>query len=360
MSEQSPAWHVSEEVRRALVVHQRDFTRANGSPFKHFYCPMLMRDEPVELCMGHVVNQSIPNSSGAKVVQRKDIDGFYGRHFEADFVTLAQSRGVLLPDAMLDPTLSKKLKPRFEVRGEKCGYHYHRRGAGSKDHTPLVLEVGDGRVVRLMLHKRPDEVAAASNEKWQIAVEVDCRLAALVSLIKAAYLTLFRVLGYKYALLGPGLSVGRDILGRFYLENCAKEPDAVRQAAKHFFQPYVNMLRPIVHYTGDAPRGTVDDRFVRVCIGSSQGPFAMLVCVRTNAALHAVLMPAYGNADAAATYWDFLRNDNERLSANDCWYDKATDTWQGTQQPTVIHWPKESSTFLLDDEPPGGGLALPA
>jgi hypothetical protein len=359
MSDQSLGWQVTEDVRRTLVVHQRDFTRAEGRPFNYFHCPMLLRDDPVELCMGHVVNQSIPNSSRARVVQRKDIDGFYGSHFEAEFVTLAQSRGVRLADAMLDPTLSKKLKPRIEIQGERCGYHRF-RGAGSQDHTPLELDVGDGRVARLMLHKRPDEVAAARDEKWQVAVEVDCRVGALVSLIKAAYLSLFRMLGYKYALSGQGLSVGRDILGRFFQENNGKEPGAVRQAAKQFFQPYVNMLRPIERFTGDAPRGTVDDGLVKACFGSSCGPFAMLVCVRTNAALHAVLMPAHGNAEAAATYWDFLQNENERLSANDCRYDKATETWQGTEQPTVIHWPKESTTFLLNDERPGGNIALPA
>jgi hypothetical protein len=56
----------------------------NGNPFKCFYCPILQTDEETELCMGHIVNKSIPNSCRKCVVQRKDVDGFYGVVVEAE------------------------------------------------------------------------------------------------------------------------------------------------------------------------------------------------------------------------------------------------------------------------------------
>jgi hypothetical protein len=315
---------------------------------------MLLRDEPVELCMGHVVNEKIPNCSRARVVQRKDIDGFYGRNFETEFVTLAQSRDKTLAEVILDPQLRKKVKPRILVENAEWEYHHYQGGLVPPHQTQFEFDLGNGRVVRLVVHKRPAEVQAALNMKWEFVVESDCRLAALVSLIKAAHLTLFRILGYRFALSACGLSVGRDILGQFFLKNSDKDPDAVMRAAKSFFQPYVNMLRPIERVEGAPPRGTVEDRLVKACFGSRGAPFGILVCVRTNTTLHTVLIPAFATDEAAVIYWDFLKGDNERLVVYDRVYDGDADCWHRSDQPSEVRWPKRSVTFQL-----GGGELNP-
>jgi hypothetical protein len=78
-------------VERHLPHWQKGFTAVNGNPFKCFYCPILQTDEETELCMGHIVNKSIPNSCRKCVVQRKDVDGFYGVVVEAAFASGRES-----------------------------------------------------------------------------------------------------------------------------------------------------------------------------------------------------------------------------------------------------------------------------
>src|SRR5260370_14299015 len=98
MSESDEDREQSEEIQRNLAVHQADYIHINGSPFQHFFCPILFKDEPTELCMGHIVSQKLSNCCRARVVQRKDVDGFYGEMVEDGFTTLIQARSMTLED----------------------------------------------------------------------------------------------------------------------------------------------------------------------------------------------------------------------------------------------------------------------
>jgi hypothetical protein len=44
----------------------------------------------------------------------------------------------------------------------------------------------------------PEDVSAAVGQKWEIEISKDVRIPALVSLIKAAHLTFFEMLGYRF------------------------------------------------------------------------------------------------------------------------------------------------------------------
>jgi hypothetical protein len=191
---------------------------------------------------------------------------------------------------------------------------------------------------------------AKSNEITAIPklIEMDGRVAALVSLIKAAHLSLFHLLGYRYALKAAGLSVGHDVLGDFYLANRDKGKEGVRAAARTYFRQYIHMVRPIDRVEGTPPRGTVDDRAVNVCLGSSGRPFGLVVCVRSGPLLHAVLMPAFEHHESAAAYHGFLNNDNEALRLCDCEYDPTSICWRGTDQVVEAQWPKHHESFELD------------
>jgi hypothetical protein len=78
------------------------------------------------------------------------------------------------------------------------------------------------------------------------------------------------MLGYEYALSSAGIFVGHDILGAFYQENHEKPKEAVLAAGRQFFQPYVNMMRPIVGYSGSPPQGTLNDRAGFSCTDQRQ------------------------------------------------------------------------------------------
>jgi hypothetical protein len=338
-------WSPRKDVQPQLRVLQKRYTEVVGQPFRHFFCPILWKDEPTELCLGHVVNGVIPNSCRKRVVQRADVDRFFGKVVEPDFITVIAARSTTPLQVLTDRDLNDKIRPQIIIDGKKCPHYHYRGGQTPADHSRMLLEAGKGPPLELVLRKSPEGVSAALGKKWEIVLEKDCRIAALASLIKAGYLTLFRLLGYRYALSSAGLSVGYEILGRFYRQNCTKEVSAAKEAARDFFAPYVNMVRPISGFSGTAPLGTVEDNVAMACFGSSGNSFAMVVCVRTNKMLHAVLMPTYDNAESAATFQDYLTNDNDTLRANYCQYDAKADCWRGTEQPVEMHWPKGDVSF---------------
>lgn len=45
-------------LRSAIEKLRVDFAAEPGRPFTHFQCPILFRDEPAELCRGHIANQA--------------------------------------------------------------------------------------------------------------------------------------------------------------------------------------------------------------------------------------------------------------------------------------------------------------
>src|SRR5688572_9727933 len=88
-----------------------DFQKERGVPFKHFFCPILHRDEPVELCRAHVVNEKF-ESCREWVPQRKDVDNFYGAAVEADFVSITRDRQKNSLEIWFDTDLRRKHRPK--------------------------------------------------------------------------------------------------------------------------------------------------------------------------------------------------------------------------------------------------------
>jgi hypothetical protein len=327
---------------------REEYARKEGQPFKYFYCPILLRDEETELCMGHIIPASLPNCCRARVVQRADVDNFYGSVAEADFGTLIEARERGLHGVVSDHSLRRRLNARILVEGEECR-HYTFNGQMAAGHSRITLEHQDGGdIVHLVLAKRPDELIASQGKQWNLVVERDCRISAMMTMVKAAYLTLFRMFGYRYALSASGLSVGRDMLGRFYEENRSKNLSDVRRAACAFFRPYRHMFRPVTECGGNAPRGTIEDNRAGVCFGSSGLPWAVIVWVRVDKDLLAVLMPDVKHPDSAEAYWNFLNNDREEISVSDAVYDAENGRWEVSDKPARAVWPKQGDTFEFE------------
>lgn len=101
-----------ERHRRRL---RDDYASVAGEPFKHFFCPILWVDEPTELCLGHVVPESSGESSKARVLQRADVDSFYGTVAEDDFVSVVKARQKTRGEILSDPKFFRKLRPRMLV-----------------------------------------------------------------------------------------------------------------------------------------------------------------------------------------------------------------------------------------------------
>ena len=337
----------SETVEHHLKALREDFASIEEKPFNYFFCPILHEDAEVPLCMGHVINEAFSNSFRGSVVQRQDVDSFFGAIVEADFTNTVRAKSAPAGVALLDPEMSKKLQQKIIVNEEEWKTYTY-RGSSTPQHSKVLFHLGDGAVLRRVVKKSPAEIDALESRTFEMTIGKDCRVAALVSLVKAAHLTLFKLLGYAYALSAPGIEIGRDTLGKFYRLHKGKSAAEVKEVAKAFFQPYANMMRSIVGFSGEPPTGTVEDGQARVCFSPSGKMFGLIVCVRTDRRYHAVLMPGFSEPEGAAAYFDFLRNDCQSLHVGNCQIDAGMQRMLVSEQAKVIQWPKSDVEFNFD------------
>jgi hypothetical protein len=143
MASKSKNFGHSETVEHNLTTLREDYARIIGRPFENYFCPILLEDERVRLCMGHIINEACPNSFRGRVVQREDVDNFFGSSFEADFTGTVQAKSMSLREALDNPQMSKKLQPKLVLNGEQCEY-YHDRGAASPRHAKIAVDIGEG------------------------------------------------------------------------------------------------------------------------------------------------------------------------------------------------------------------------
>lgn len=336
---------MNNEITNKLKHLNDDYEKLKGHRFSHFFCPILFKDEITELCKGHIVNQAFSNSPRAWTVQRKDVDGFYGHNFEADFTALEYRIAKLTPDrAILDSKFSNKLKPKILVDGQQVDYFISNRSRQS-DFTRMEIE-SNSTTAEIVLKMRPEDVESALGANWEIEINKDIKLQSLVSLIKAAHLTLFEILGYFYALSSGGYFVGRQILGEFYFQNKnkASKPE-VLENANSFFKEFINMVRPVESFAYDL-KGTVTDKILFVC-KNQYGYWSFIVFIRTSEKLHSVMIPNFDKPEKVATFTDFLKTQKEiHLSGNFCRFDKSKNQWEIDKKSHELIWPQ--SGFIID------------
>lgn len=313
-----------------------DYERVTGNPFAHFYCPLLYCDEEAELCRGHIVNQAFPGIGRQWVVQRKDVDNFYGTCFESDFIDI-QYKDLIGPTCIVDRGLASKFRTTITRKGVSVPYYYpsgqHPLPPG---HSKIQIDTERG-TIDLRLKMEPVDVASSGPNEWQIEMQRDLRLPALVSLLKAAHLTMFRMLGYRYVFSVGGNMLG-SALGKFYQENLGLDKSAVVENARHYFKKYCNLVRPVVSHK-PLLGGTVADNQLYICETTTKVPWAFMVFVRTSdTAVHAVLVPFFEdkNMDAIARFFSFMA-DGRSVEGRFCRYEN--DVFQAWPTTTVFQWP---------------------
>lgn len=327
-------------VKSKLEKLRVDYTQIKGQPFVHFYCPMLFKDEDTLLCQAHIINYAFPNSSRAWTVQRSDVDSFYGSNFEADFIAIQYAEDGSPSQVLTDKTLSKRFNPRILIDDESVDYFVAQ--SSIPEHFTRIEFDNDGQSVQLGLKMPPEDVLAAVGQKWELEIDKDVRIAALVSLIKAAHLTLFDMLGYRYALSAGGYFVGRQILGEFFCQNRDKSKFEVLENALVFFREFAQMVRPVQSCRLDL-QGTITDRQLLICRGSSGFAWALVVFVRTSRLLHAVMIPIFDQPDAVATFMGFLQNENDSIVVTFCRLEQGR--WQINEESTKLVWPKSGILY---------------
>ena len=334
---------MNDFVRTKLEELKADYCDVKGEPFSHFYCPILFMDENTPLCEAHIINQAFNDSARTATVQRADVDSFYGSRFESDFLDVQNYKERSMAEIVTDKALSKRFGSKILLEDKPVDFFF---GSGEipPQFTPINLEKVK-LTVPFGLKMHPTEVIAAQDKRWEIEIQRDVRIPMLVSVIKAAHLTLFEILGYRYALSASGVFVGHDILGKFFLQNQKKRKTQVVKNAVPYFREFANMVRPIISCPFDS-KGTVTDKTFLVCVGSSGLAWAFIVFVKTGHLIHGVLMPVFEQVDQSVTYLDFLRNQNSWMQVATCWF--KGDKWEITKNTVPLNWPKAGLLYPHD------------
>jgi hypothetical protein len=331
---------MNDFVKSRIEELRADYAQKTGKPFSHFYCPILFKDEDVPLCRAHIINQAFVDSARVCTVQRADVDSFYGSRFEADFIDIQTFKDATPIDVLTNPKLSKRFSSKILLEDEPVESFFTNRGV-PQHFTPIKLE-GRELSIPLGLKMHPTEVLAAEGKNWEIEISRDVRIPMMASVIKAAHLTLFSMLGYNYALSAAGHFVGHDILGKFFLENQNRSKPEVLENARPFFREFANMVRPLISNGFDS-QGTIVDKTLYMCMGSSGAAWGMMVFVKTAHLIHSVLIPVLENVEQAATYHGFLHNNNETIQVTVCRF--KGDKWEINKDTMPLTWPKSGTLY---------------
>ena len=326
---------MNPDLRKKLERLNTDFGEVGGGDVAHFYCPILFKDEHVPLCKAHIVNQAFDGAPKAWTVQRQDVDNFFGTAFESDFTALQEAAVWKEGEIFSDKKVHRKLEPKITIDGREVE-HFSPSGRIPERFTSIEV-TEDERPHVIGLKMKPEEMKTSLDADWAVEISKDIRLPALVSMIKAAHLTLFELHGYRYALSASGWFVGWEILGKFFYQHRGQDRARVLENAEKHFQEFVHMVRPVK--SADAStQGTITSRNLLTCWASSGFPWAMIVYVKTGTALHAVMIPVFDHGDGVSTFLGFQQSSNESIAARISRF--AADKWEIAKQTTGITWPK--------------------
>ncbi|MCH8172570.1 MAG: hypothetical protein IIA70_04590, partial [Proteobacteria bacterium] len=160
-----------------------------------------LRDEPAELCRGHVINDKF-GTCKIWIPQRADVDSFFGSTVEADLISAVQDRNKNPVNLWINPQLRRKHRPWLEMDGKVLRHYFPEEDAGRiKGQTLVRLENEDGvGICNLAVKTSQEAIIGADGRKLELIIERDYRPAVIASVLKAAHLTMFRMLLRSYAM----------------------------------------------------------------------------------------------------------------------------------------------------------------
>lgn len=335
---------LSKDLEACLTALQADFKAVKGTPFSHFFCPILFRDEKTPLCKGHVLNEAFGIGRSKWTVQREDVDNFFGSRFESEITKVRYRDAIGSQDVLGDRRLRRELNPRLYAGNREINFFIPQGEV--PDHFTSMHSSEEGLPPLIGLKMRPSELDEAIDADWYIEVSLDLRVGFFVSLLKAAHLTQFHLLGYRYALSPAGHLVGSQMLGRVFEATKGLSKSGAHELAKRELLGCENMVRPLLG-TGLDLRGTVLDRQILVGWSSSGFPWAMIVVVPVGDSLHCIMLPVGDHVEGIATWDSFMKNENESIAVKLGRFDPDTEQgiWLFSKDTWRIQWPKKGATW---------------
>lgn len=108
------------------------------------------------------------------------------------------------------------------------------------------------------------------------------------------------------------------------------------------------MVRPVISCNIDI-QGTISDRLLLICRGSSGSFWAMIVFLRISQQLHAAMIPVSDQANAIATFMEFLKNENDSIEVNICHFLQSQGQWEINKNSIRLVWPKKGILYPEGD-----------
>ena len=126
---------------------------------------------------------------------------------EADFISAVQDRSKPAFQKWIDPKLNRRYRPQLYSKGQGVEYYITKQIASVPGHTPLVVVNPNGDLLgNIVIKKRPDEVMELHATDLQVVAVPPAHFvpAIIASVLKAAHLTMFNLLGYKHVFSTAG------------------------------------------------------------------------------------------------------------------------------------------------------------
>lgn len=295
-----------EEFERRIELLRHDFSQINGTPFQHFFCPILHVDEQTLLCRGHIIPDSTQTANDW-MPQRADVDNFYGAIVEGDFSAVVRDRTKPFPEIVLSPKHNQQFKPQIMMDGKNVEYFIPKSPSKFAGHTPVQIVTGDDDqlVGNIVVKMSPAEMMQLTDKKLNWVIERDFRPAVTASVLKAVHLILFRMLGYDHVFSPSGLFLSQ-ILRDFYLANRQRRKRDLAVSVESYFSQFESMIVPLDPRSAPV-EGTLSDNMALACVGASGKIFALAVFVRAATDVFCVFLPN-DNESAVGTYFSFLKD----------------------------------------------------
>ena len=209
----------------------------------------------------------------------------------------------------IDPKLNRRYRPRLFSKGEAVEHYITKEIKSVPGHTPLVVTNAGGDILgNMVIKKAPDEVKALHATDMQVVAVPPATFvpAIIASVLKAAHLTMFNLIGYKHVFSTAGLYLAgilRDFYERF--KNSKKRSLAGELAVA--FRPHVSLISPMILKNPSILAGTAVDNRLLAAIGGTEGMFATGVLIPASPDdAFCVWLPS-GHGKTIDTYFGFLK-----------------------------------------------------
>ncbi|MHC4248516.1 MAG: hypothetical protein ACYS9X_05245 [Planctomycetota bacterium] len=310
-----------------------DYLKVTGKPPARFVCPITLHDDPdAVLCDGHILNQAIIQASRVSVVQRKDVDNYYGHAVEAELVAFLNTR-LSSPAELLRRARDLRITA---PEGETMEAFFASPKAEVK-FTRIELLDKDGNTIASPF-VRKYVLEDRKYEGLTIEASMSFRNACLTAgMLKSAYLAIYRMLGYRWVLNAVTNKV-RRALSSFFAGETSGSPDC--------FEGFDGAVSALLGKEASAINDTLEADTLLFHRTKDEGLWFAVSCLfKINGCALAVTLPFYEREGyglvALREYKRFLRN---RYMPHDYfWMRFNGDAFEALSGPCQIKKPADSS-----------------